>query len=63
MNGEGMRRNQRMAYLLFSLCAAQGLPDAREARDLMGEKLSKDELTTAQRAAVEWQLDTAFPAL
>jgi len=66
--GEGTLQNYVEAHKWFNLSAAHGHAQARNARDKVAEKMTPEQIATAQRLAREWrqtatarELETAAP--
>jgi ankyrin repeat protein len=55
-DGSGVPRDHVQALKWFSLAAAQGLVEARAARDELSRKLSREQLAEALRLTSEWSL-------
>ena len=51
----GVREDDVLAYMWFSLAAAQGNKDAAQIRDLFARGMKPDQITEAQRLAREWK--------
>lgn len=51
LSGEGLVRNPIIAHVLYSLAATQGEESSVEQRDLIAQKLTKEELSKAQSTA------------
>ena len=52
-NGDGVPQNFSEAYVWYSLAASSGLEKAREDRDTMAGKLSKEKIAQAQQRAAQ----------
>ena len=50
-NGRGVPQNDVMGYVWSSVSAAQGHENAREARDIMSERLTGEQLAKGQEIA------------
>jgi TPR repeat protein len=59
--GEGVVQDYREAHKWWNIAAAQGDEDARKARDALAQKMSTDQIASAQRLASEWQARHSQP--
>jgi len=53
--GQGTLQNYVEAHKWFNLSAARGHSEARKARDKVAEKMTPEQIATAQRLAREWR--------
>ena len=53
-NGEGVPKNDIAAYMWFNLSAAQGDKEASKAMIALGEKMTTDQISEAQRLSSKW---------
>ncbi len=53
--GLGVPQDDVQAHMWLSLAAAQGIENARKARDRLAEKMTPVQLADAQRLAREWK--------
>ena len=58
-NGEGVVQDYVMAHVWYNLAAAHGNKKARENRDTVARKMTRDQIAEAQRLAREWKPVTA----
>jgi TPR repeat protein len=52
---EGVPRDYVLAFMWFTLAAAQGHPEARDAVDQLASHMTPEQLAKAQRLAREWK--------
>ncbi len=52
--GQGVPKDDGLAYMWFNLAAASGYETARENRDLLSKKMTSKQIAEAQRMAREW---------
>ena len=57
-NGHGVQEDNVVAYMWFDLAAAQGREDAREYRDVVKERMTREQTAEAQRLSREWKPKT-----
>jgi TPR repeat protein len=53
-DGEGVPEDFVYAYKWINLAAAQGYEDAREDREIMSKKMTKEQISEAQKLSSEW---------
>ncbi len=53
-NGDGVRQDYVSAYMWFTLGAAQGQENAPKGLDIVGNKMTSDQIAEALRMACEW---------
>jgi TPR repeat protein len=59
--GKGVPQNYKLAYVWFSLAAAQGHENAKKARDIYAKKLSPQQIVQAQELAAKIQYKIDHP--
>lgn len=57
-NGEGVIQDFVTAHMYYNLSAAQGEEGANKDRDLIAEKMTQEQISTAQKNAREWKYKT-----
>ena len=58
-NGDGVVQDYVMAHVWYNLAGARGDEQARENRDRIAQKMTRDQIAEAQRLAREWKPVTA----
>ena len=53
--GQGVKRDYVQAYKWLNLCAAAGIDNCADHRDLIAKKLKSSQLEKAQRMSREWK--------
>ena len=53
-NGEGVPQDYVQAHKWFDLAASRGIDAARNKRDIVGERMTPEQIAEAQRLAREW---------
>ncbi len=53
--GRGVAQDYVQAHMWVNLAAAQGIEDARDARDILVEQMTPAQIAEAQRLAREWK--------
>ncbi len=54
--GQGVPQDDVQAHMWLSLAAAQGIENARKARDILAARMTPAQIAEAQRLAREWKL-------
>ena len=54
-HGEGIPRDYVLAYMWWNLAGSQGQKSARENRDILEEKMTKQQVVQAQQMARNWK--------
>ena len=57
-NGEGVPQNDIQAHMWFNLAGARGNENAREARDIVKDRMTPEQTAEAQHLASEWRPGT-----
>ena len=52
--GQGVPQDDVQAYMWVNLAAAQGIEDARKARDILAKHMTHAQMDEARRLAREW---------
>jgi len=52
--GEGVPEDYVLAYMWVNLAAAQGSENAQEIKDILEERLTREQIAEAQRMSREW---------
>ncbi len=60
--GMGTIQNFVLAHVFYNLAASQGQREARDARNALAGKMSKEQLAEAQQLAAQWQAAPSAPA-
>jgi uncharacterized protein len=55
VKGEGVPKDIVQAYMWLILSSAQGIAQARDARDVLAEKMTTAQIIEAQKLAREWK--------
>ena len=53
--GEGVARNYVLAYMWVNLARAYGSPYTTTLHENLGKRMTREDISTAQRLATEWQ--------
>ena len=53
-NGEGVPEDDVLAYMWFNVAAAQGYEGAQGNKDLLEERMTREQIAEAQRLSREW---------
>ncbi len=53
-NGEGVPEDDVLAYMWFNVAAAQGYEGAQGNKDLLAERMTREQIAEAQRLSREW---------
>jgi TPR repeat protein len=53
--GQGVPRDDVLAYMWFNLAAAQGDPNGKGLRDLVAKSMTREQIAEAQKLAREWK--------
>jgi uncharacterized protein len=54
-NGEGVPKNDAESYFWANLAAAQGIQEAKNNRDIIEERMTRDQIAEAQRRSAAWK--------
>ena len=60
-NGEGVPKDDTLAYMWWNLAAAQGDNGAKRYKALISERMTKEQITEAQKLSREWLAKHAKP--
>ena len=55
VKGEGIPRNEVEAYFWLNLAAAQGSENAKQARDLLVQLMTREQISEAQNRSATWK--------
>ncbi len=55
--GEGVPRDDVLAYMWFNLAAASGSNSGQENREIVAERMTPDQIAEAQRMARDWMAE------
>ncbi len=53
-NGDGVPEDAVLAYMWFDLSAAQGNGSAQESKDIIEQRMTREQIADAQRLSREW---------
>ncbi len=53
-NGEGVPEDHVLAYMWFNLSAAQGVEVAPGNKDIIEQRMTREQIAEAQRLSTEW---------
>ena len=53
-SGDGVPRDDVLAYMWFNLSGAQGHVSAQESEDIIEQRMTREQITEAQRLSREW---------
>jgi len=60
--GFGVPADDVLAYMWVNLAAAQGILSSRQSRDLLAERITREQIAEGQRLSTEWLgSPTCFP--
>ena len=60
--GFGVPADNVLAYMWVNLAAAQGILNSRQSRDLLAERITREQIAEGQRLSTEWLgSPTCFP--
>ena len=54
-NGNGVAKDDVIAYMWYNLAAASGHEKAKRNRDILAKEMTRDQIAEAQRLSREWK--------
>ena len=54
-NGEGVPQDTVLAYMWFNLASASGDKDAKEAKETISGRMTREQIAEAQKLSREWK--------